>query len=566
MSNKADELLGREVSGGRHGTSYEPDWSKVRGTFLKFAREVDEIKGDSETPNAETVYTRWLSYMKDRIGGDIILWTGSTASKDSIVEKLREFFKDNEEFRSLVIEKWEQYDEDDHGKVKQARSGSNSDDDGGGDNGGSGSSSNVSNGRGGLSSFANKHGTTDSVRGSTNGESQATLEQASHGNTESHSEVEQEAVDDIRNEILLGNVYEVLDTLPSNSVDAVVTSPPYYNVRDYDGADGAVLGGDTTCDHTWLDGECKKCGAWKGQLGNEPEPEMFVDHLAGIFMKIKRVLKPTGSLWINIDDKYAQRNHKDRVGARRKSLSMVPERLFTRLVQNGFLLRDKTLWIKQIIDEDGNTTGSANPHAGMDRLNNAWEPMYRFTLQEDYFFDLYPVMKRNTSKIPDGAEMPGEDFEFLGNISNCWRMQPGRTNAGHFAVFSEFLPRRPIQTTVPRKCCAQCLTPYERKVEKANLQERDDSARGKHDEVRDEVSHQGWRRVIKDHGLEKQCNCDEEDTKRGIVLEPFTGRGTTLKVASDLNRDFVGVEISEEYLEIAHDFVPETKQAAIGDW
>lgn len=566
MRNKADELFTDMDSGGQSKESKEIRWERVRGSFLKFAREKEKIRSSENKPSAEVAYSRWLTYMKGKIGADIIMWVGGATSKDEVVEKMREFFKDNEEFRRLVTEKWECRDDDDGGESGES-GGDERVDDGSAESGKSaGGGGDGSNGSGGLSSYATDYGTTSSIRGGDDSECQATLGEASVSEVEDDVEDMRRDIDDVRDDILLGNVFEVLDQLPSNSVDSVVTSPPYYNVRDYDGAGGAVLGGDTRCDHTWLDNECKKCGAWLGQLGAEKEPEQFVDHLVAIFLKIKRVLKPTGSLWINIDDKYASRDHQDRLGASKKSASMIPERLFMRLVKNGFLLRDKTLWVKQVIDSEGETTGSANPHSGMDRFNNAWEPLHRFTLQDDYFFDLYPVMKPNTSGIPEDASMPGEGFEFLGNISDCWRMQTGRTNEEHFAVFSEFLPRRPIETTVPEKCCAECGTPYERDIVKENLRDRDDSARGKHDDVRDEVSHQGWRRVIKDNGLEKKCECECDETDRGIVLEPFTGRGTTLKVANELNRDYVGVEISEEYLEIAHDFVPDTKQAAIRQW
>jgi len=558
MTVDPDELLTHEVDKGYGKTEKEPNWAKVRGTFMKFAREVDEIRSaEHETPKCDVAYNRWLKFMRDKTGGKIVVWVSGRTSADKVKEKMREFYKDNDEFRSLVKEKWtkvEKQDDDEEEEKEEVGKSQSIEEEASGQIG-----------RTGLTDFAEENGTTDSIRKERSNR-QERLGTGSHNTVTAHARVETLDESEIRNEILLGNVYEVLDRLPSNSVDSVVTSPPYYDVRDYDGADGAILGGDTTCDHTFLNEECKKCGAWKGQLGREPTPEKFVDHLVGIFMKIKRVLKPTGSLWINIDDKFLQSNTKDRVGAGKKSMAMVPERLFMRLISNGYLLRDKVMWVKQVIDQENNTQGMVNPHSAMDRFNRSWEPLYRFTLQQDYYFDLYPVMKQNVSELPDGKKMPGEDFEFLGNIPDSWRMNTGRTQEGHFAVFSEFLPQRPIQSTVPRYCCARCGEPYERDVERQNLEERDDSLRGKHDESRDEVPQQGWHSVIRDNGFEKQCKCDTDETKRGIVLEPFTGRGTTLKVAAENNRDFVGVEISEEYLDIAEDFVPSTKQASISEW
>jgi DNA modification methylase len=143
------------------------------------------------------------------------------------------------------------------------------------------------------------------------------------------------------NKIHCGDAYKLLKLMPSESVDCVITSPPYYGLRVYGGEEvKTIFGGNPNCEHEW--GEyipsnwkswrwnmlknpthpngvkqaahtiskdhgsfCIKCGAWKGQLGLEPTYQMYVEHLVELFREVKRVLKKTGSFWLNIGDTYS---------------------------------------------------------------------------------------------------------------------------------------------------------------------------------------------------------------------------------------------------------------------
>jgi len=105
--------------------------------------------------------------------------------------------------------------------------------------------------------------------------------------------------------LYVGNALEELKKVPDESVDCVITSPPYYLLRDYGEKSVAVWGGDAECEHRWEGSFCVKCGAWKGQLGHEPSPEMFVSHLADVFDEVYRVFKKTGNCFIIIGDTYA---------------------------------------------------------------------------------------------------------------------------------------------------------------------------------------------------------------------------------------------------------------------
>ncbi|RLI99183.1 MAG: hypothetical protein DRP08_07480, partial [Candidatus Aenigmatarchaeota archaeon] len=144
------------------------------------------------------------------------------------------------------------------------------------------------------------------------------------------------------NSIIHGNTLTVLKKLPSESVDCVVTSPPYWGLRDYGEEANTVWGGDPNCEHEWVitikkdpmdrggtgthdaprdregvkhgkkwemkgfrSGFCKKCGAWFGQLGLEPSLDMYIEHLLEIMRELKRVLKKTGVIFWNHGDNYS---------------------------------------------------------------------------------------------------------------------------------------------------------------------------------------------------------------------------------------------------------------------
>ena len=103
-----------------------------------------------------------------------------------------------------------------------------------------------------------------------------------------------------------------LGRLPDNFIDCIVASPPYWQLRDY-GLSPILLGGRQKCEHDFDDyAICRSCGGWLGQLGQEPSREMFLEHLMGIFDECRRVLKSTGTLWVNLGDSYSKLNKYNR--------------------------------------------------------------------------------------------------------------------------------------------------------------------------------------------------------------------------------------------------------------
>ena len=238
-------------------------------------------------------------------------------------------------------------------------------------------------------------------------------------------------------DIRVGDALAVLKDMPDESVHCVVTSPPYWALRDY-GVEPTVHGGDSDCDHEWgpmergkrkdmlpadetksrgrsgknesQDGAahnggrfCVKCGAWLGTLGNEPDLDMHVAHLVEIFREVRRVLRPDGTLWLNYGDAYtsggratyrsgASENKGHRVqddqprprtptGLKPKDLMMMPARVAMALQDDGWFLRSEIIWHKP----------NPMPESCRDRPTSAHEKVFLLTKTARYFYDAQAV-------------------------------------------------------------------------------------------------------------------------------------------------------------------------------
>jgi hypothetical protein len=148
-----------------------------------------------------------------------------------------------------------------------------------------------------------------------------------------------------RNTILTGDALTRLRELPGQSVDCVVTSPPYFQLRDY---------------------------GVSGQLGLEPTVSGWVAELREVCREVARVLVPTGSLWLNVGDSFSQH---PKFGAPVKGLLLAPERLLLALAQDGWLVRTKVIWAKT----------NPMPSSVTDRLSLTYEVIYFLVRQRSYF-------------------------------------------------------------------------------------------------------------------------------------------------------------------------------------
>jgi DNA modification methylase len=255
------------------------------------------------------------------------------------------------------------------------------------------------------------------------------------------------------------------------SVDSIVTSPPYFGLRDY---------------------------GVGGQIGLEPTLGEYVTGLADTLTSYVDVLKPTGSLWLNLGDSYSAG-----IGAPAKCLLMTPERVALALIDRGWILRNRVVWAKP----DG------MPTSARDRLATKHEALFHFVRQRTYFYDLEAILvpakapgasstpatnwregqaavggKHGKSSILSKGYLSGKDTKV--NPGDVWSIVTEHYAQAHFAVFPPELVRRPILATVP---------------------------------------------------------------EGGTVLDPFFGSGTTAAMARKLGRKSVGVELNADYCALAVD-------------
>lgn len=241
--------------------------------------------------------------------------------------------------------------------------------------------------------------------------------------------------------ILTGDCREVLPTLPAESVQAVITSPPYWSLRDY-GNPPSAWGGDPTCEHSWgkcprapwanavpgpngrvknpLAGHvrpkdtgpfCQLCGAWYGCLGLEPTPELFVDHLVEVFRHVWRVLRDDGTLWLNLGDSYADGGkggggsfmakrgdsswagrstvtgwRSPPPGLKHKDLVGIPWMVAFALRADGWYLRSDIVWSKP----------NAMPEPARDRPAKSHEYLFLLTKRPTYYYNTNAVRESQT--------------------------------------------------------------------------------------------------------------------------------------------------------------------------
>jgi site-specific DNA-methyltransferase (adenine-specific) len=312
------------------------------------------------------------------------------------------------------------------------------------------------------------------------------------------------------NRLLIGDALERLRSLPDASVDCVVTSPPYFGLRDY---------------------------GVSGQLGQESHIDQWVAQVRAVCQELHRVLSLHGSLWLNLGDAYS--THPS-FGAPAKSLLLGPERVAQALVGDGWLLRNKVVWAKT----------NPLPSPVLDRLTNSYEFIYFLTKQPSYFFDLDAIREPLQSKrppsgvshIPEAAlgklagrrdglvtmAREGRSGHPLGkNPGDVWRLGSAAYRGAHFATFPPELIRRPILSTCPPRVCVNCLRPWRRST----------------------------RSVIVKAGRPQPrpfvpCGC-QAPTRRGLVLDPFFGSGTVATVARQHDRDWLGIELNPAYKPLA---------------
>ncbi len=318
-----------------------------------------------------------------------------------------------------------------------------------------------------------------------------------------------------RGRILVGDALERLQSLPAHSVDMVLTSPPYFRLRDY------------------------QVG---GQLGLEQRVDEWVYGLLAVSRELHRVLVPSGTLWLNLGDTYSTHL---RQGAPRKSLLLGPERLALAMVADGWVLRNKIVWAKS----------NSRPSSVQDRLSSSWEPIYLFAASgrpgQRTFFDLDAVrvphrsrprqtivtathQQREAWRGPNGDDDHGlAAMKRAGRVGHALGKNPGDVcqlassnfRGAHHATFPVLLAEQAILAGCPEASCSSCRIPWRRAIRKLGQT----AVRG---------------------ALQPSCRCNA-DHEPGLVLDPFMGAGSTAVAAERLQRDWLGIELNPQFVQLA---------------
>ena len=339
-------------------------------------------------------------------------------------------------------------------------------------------------------------------------------------------EIENWVSSESRNALVRGDSETVLREVPDASIDCVITSPPYWGVREYDGESG---------------------------LGLEDSVDEFVDDLLAIISEVQRVLKPEGSFWLNLGDTYQD---KDLVGVPWRTALALKDR-------QDWLLRNDVIWNKV----------KGNPSAADDRLRVMHEYVFHFVKQPSYYYD-------------DDAIREAEDFELTYNDNGDVVSPTGVSGARYRRQIkaNDTLSEEERQHALEAlEAHLEMMTNREIKDFRMVIRDEQRTTHGNSETLSGrarELAETGfyflrynadgpmpenvWDIVPEDeHRDDSHCavypvelctipiqaTCPEG----GIVLDPFVGTGTTVVAANKLNRRGIGIDASEDYLQTAHD-------------
>ena len=370
-------------------------------------------------------------------------------------------------------------------------------------------------------------------------------------------------------QILRGNALAL--ALADESVDLIVTSPPYFGLRSYQ--DGG--------EH------------YAGQIGDEPTPAEFVDALIAATAEMVRVLKPSGSIWVNLGDKYASggRTSYDRTdingerggasrpqdGARPKSLLGIPWRYAIRCIDDlGLILRAEVIWSKP----------NGLPESVTDRVRRSHETWFHFTKEPRYFSAVDEIREEHTTTgrvsgkgsgqrlgsvmLAPQTLLDDQQYNPLGKLpGSVWTIPtqpltvPAHLGVDHFAAFPMEWPRRIILGWSPVGVCTACGEGRRPVSVRDPIDPRFQSpptritgyacacpAPTVEREIR-EFDHHSGEMVTRVVEVSDPTWQPIAPTTPAVVLDPFGGTGTSALVASVLGRHGISVDMSADYCRLA---------------
>ena len=390
--------------------------------------------------------------------------------------------------------------------------------------------------------------------------------------------------------------------IADNSIDCVVTSPPYWGLRDYGTA--RWVGGLDKCEHIansnaiirdsgnslipgwnlkrrhakqkgyYYEDYCLTCGAKKidMQLGHEDSLDSYIQNLVEAFREVWRVLKPTGTVWLNLGDCYSNyrpgkgqklvkqtlsKTNQDlpeqtarrgnRIdGVKEKELIGIPWRVALALQADGWYLRQDIIWHKP----------NPMPESVKDRCTKSHEYIFLLTKDFKYYYDNEAIMEETKTGNSNQRK----------NKRDVWTVPTKGYKGAHFAVFPETLITPCILAGSSAKgCCSECGSPYKRDFNIITKPERSTAkSRGNMLNVipgRDKLSRLNSKDMesIKKEFKEwvPTCNC-QASIVPSVVLDIFSGSGTTVVTAIKNGRKGIGIELNKEYVELSIDRIKQT--------
>ena len=329
-----------------------------------------------------------------------------------------------------------------------------------------------------------------------------------------------------KNGVLIGNCEDILAEIPDESIGCVITSPPYWQMRKYH-----TNGNDTDV-----------------MIGEEKTPEEYVKRLAGIFLQVKRILKPDGSVWLNLGDKYHNKN-----------LMGMPWRVALAMQEDGWILRNDVIW-HQI----------RGTQSAKDRLRDVHEHVFHFVKNKRYYYDTDRVRIKpkklpsiNGKAVISATGVSGKKYRR--QILESKELNEQERTAAIRAL-DETLERMREGELVDFR---MTIRGEQRTFHSDNLEV---SGRAKElktkgfyitastakghlpSDIWNIVPEDEWRKDVHYAVFPtKLLELPIKATSRvgSVILDPFMGTGSTLVAANELNRQGLGIELSEEYAEIA---------------